>query len=135
MNAGRTLKSLIEKNGILPYCLSSGEARDGFKQGGFIVQRFRLLAVGIAASLLWPMQAQAQRMNQNTDRRQQGDRMFELPSDKRQARYCLDACIHDPLCRAWTFSVGSDSRATCWFGNVKVQPPRRDDCCVSGNTQ
>jgi hypothetical protein len=90
--------------------------------------------IGLAAAILLLSHAQAQTMNPDTDRRMQDDRQFELPSDKQRPRFCLDACIHDAFCRAWTFSTESGSGALCSLGNQRVEP-RSSPCCTSGNVQ
>jgi hypothetical protein len=58
-------------------------------------------------------------------------RNFELPRPR--PRFCQDACLADPDCKAWTFiRMGVQGPlASCWL-KKEVPQARPDPCCVSG---
>ena len=64
----------------------------------------------------------------NTDRNGSDYTNFELPQPDPQL--CLDACLNDPNCKAWTLVrpgiTGAKSR--CWLKNAVPEPVSNPDC-------
>lgn len=89
--------------------------------------RIRLACLAVIALAAWPAVAQTE--EPNTDRRVGGERVIELGAPT--PPNCLDACINDPRCRAWTFVPQPASGGSCFIGNQPAAA-KPDPCCMSG---
>lgn len=90
------------------------------------------LWTGLAALLVSPCLAQTV-PEPGTDRRLQGDDVIVLPRFQRHFNYCLDRCLRDRFCRAWTYS-DMNFKTTCSIGNT-LRDPVPSSCCISGSVE
>ncbi|HEX8167798.1 MAG TPA: PAN domain-containing protein [Beijerinckiaceae bacterium] len=93
--------------------------------------RIHLLYVVFAVVLASPAAAQTE--EPNTDRRSGAETEAALP--RASPPNCMDACLGNGSCRAWTFVANpAGSGGACFLSNQSV-PARPAPCCISGEVR